>query len=298
MRNAETVPATIRSRGQRGLPLYDIYRMLYNPDLYRRAYHKLYPNHGALTPGVTAETVDGMSLAKIERLIDDLRHERHRWTPVRRVYIAKRNGRLRPLGLPTWQDKLLQEVIRSILEAYYEPQFSSHSHGFRPNRGCHTALNQIQTTWKGTRWFIEGDLAQYFDTIDHEVLLEILSEKLHDNRFLRLLRHLLQAGYLEEWKHHTTLSGTPQGSIVSPILANIYLHQFDQYVETVLIPRYTRGTQRRTNPAYKALNRRRAKLHQSGCVREAVAMRKQLQRLPSGDTTDPNYRRLRYIEAV
>lgn len=295
MRNATTVLATIRSRGQRGLPLCDIYRMLYNPDLYRHAYHKLYPNHGALTPGVTTETVDGMSLVKIDQLIEDLRHERYRWTPVRRVYIAKRNGRLRPLGLPTWRDKLLQEVIRSILEAYYEPQFSSHSHGFRPNRGSHTALKQIQTTWKGTHWFIEGDLAQYFDTIDHEILLQILSEKLHDNRFLRLLRYLLRAGYLEEWKHHTTLSGTPQGSIVSPILANIYLHQFDQYVETVLIPRYTSGTQRRTNPAYKALCHRLAKLRQRGRSREAVILRKQLQRLPSGDTNDPNYRRLRYI---
>jgi group II intron reverse transcriptase/maturase len=295
MRNAETVLATIHTRGQRGLPIRDLYRMLFIPDLYLRAYHKLYPNRGALTPGATPETVDGMSLAKIHQLIDDVRHERHRWTPVRRVYIAKRNGRLRPLGIPSWKDKLLQEVIRTILEAYYEPQFSPLSHGFRPQRGCHTALQTIQSTWKGTRWFIEGDLASYFDTINHEVLLRILSEQLHDNRFLRLIRHLLQAGYLEDWKHHQTLSGAPQGSIVSPILSNIYLHKLDQYVESTLIPAYTRGTRRRTNSAYKALSRQITKLHQNGQRREARRLRTQRQHLPALDTHDPTYRRLRYV---
>jgi group II intron reverse transcriptase/maturase len=295
MRNAETVLATIRSRGQRGLPIRDLYRMLFIPDLYLRAYHKLYPNHGALTPGATPETVDGMSIAKIHHLIEDVRHERHRWTPVRRHAIAKRNGRHRPLGIPTWKDKLLQEVIRSILEAYYDPQFSPLSHGFRPHHGCHTALHTIQATWKGTRWFIEGDLASYFDTINHDILLRILGEQLRDNRFLRLIRHLLQAGYLENWKWHATLSGAPQGSIVSPILSNIYLHKLDQYIETVLIPAYTRGTRRHTNPDYKALSRQIAKLQRSGCRQEARRLRTQRQRLPAMDTTDPHYRRLRYI---
>lgn len=295
MRNAETVLATIHARGQRSLPLRDVSRILFNPNLYLHAYHKLYSNQGALTPGSTPETVDMMSLAKIESLIDDIRHERYRWTPVRRVYIPKRTGKHRPLGIPSWRDKLLQEVIRSILEAYYEPQFSRHSHGFRPNHGCHTALRTIQTTWKGTRWFIEGDIAHYFDTISHDVLLSILGEQLHDNRFLRLIRHLLQAGYLEDWKQHTTLSGTPQGGIVSPILANIYLHRFDQYVETELLPAYTRGAKRRVNPAYKALRRKSAKLYQCGQVREARKLHIQAQHLPSGDTHDPHYRRLRYI---
>ena len=199
MRSAETVLTIIRERGKRGLPLEDVYRMLYNPDLYLRAYARLYKNKGAMTKGTTDETVDGMSLAKIERLIDDVRHERHRWTPVRRVYIAKKKGGQRPLGLPTWKDKLLQEVMRSILEAYYEPHMSDHSYGFRPGRGCHTALQEVQATWTGSRWFVEGDIAKFFDTMNHEVLLAILSEKIHDQRFLRLIRHLLESGYLEEW---------------------------------------------------------------------------------------------------
>jgi retron-type reverse transcriptase len=167
MRNAETVLAIIRERGSKRLPLEGIYRMLYNPELYLHAYGKLSSNEGAMTKGATDETVDGMSLDKIEKLISDIRQERHRWTPVRRVYIPKghdpKGKKLRPLGIPTWKDKLLQEVMRAILEAYYEPQFSDHSHGFRPRRGCHTALREVQAGWTGTRWLIEGDISKYFD---------------------------------------------------------------------------------------------------------------------------------------
>src|ERR687894_419927 len=167
MRNAETILHIIRQRGQRGLPVTDAYRLLYQRDLYLRAYGKLYRNQGAMTPGSTTETVDGMSLEKIDAIINLLRDERYRWTPVRRTYVSKKNGKRRPLGRPTWSDKLLQEVIRSILEAYYEPQFSNTSHGFRPGRGCHTALRDIHDTWTGTVWFIEGDIKVYFDNINH-----------------------------------------------------------------------------------------------------------------------------------
>lgn len=160
MQTAEAVLNIIRERGQRGLPLERIYRQLYNRDLYLRAYGKLYRNKGAMTPGSTPETVDGMSLGKIETIIEDVRQERYHWTPVRRTHIPKGQGK-RPLGLPTWSDKLLQEVIRQLLEAYYEPQFSIHSHGFRPGRGCHMALREVQQ-WHGTKWFIEGDICSFF----------------------------------------------------------------------------------------------------------------------------------------
>jgi group II intron reverse transcriptase/maturase len=295
MRNAETVLAIIQERGKQGLPLEDIYRQLYNPTLYLRAYAKLYPNDGAMTPGSTTETADGMSMQKIEHLIDDIRHERYRWTPVRRVYIPKKTGKLRPLGLPTWRDKLLQEVIRSILEAYYEPQMSEHSHGFRPERGCHTALREIQANWTGTRWFIETDISKYFDTINHDLLLEILGEKLHDNRFLHLIRHLLQSGYLEEWRFHHTMSGAPQGGVVSPTLANIYLDRLDRYVETMLIPAYTRGERRAENPVYKRLRDNVAYRKRTGKREEYKQMRKQMLKLPSTDPHDPEYRRLFYV---
>src|SRR5262249_17666500 len=190
-----------------------------------------------MTPGVTGETVDGMSRGKIDALIADLRAERFRWTPVRRVEIPKRNGKTRPLGIPTWQDKLLQEVVRSLLDAYYDPQFSDSSHCFRPGRGCHTALTAIACTWAGTKWFIEGDIKGCFDNIDHEVLLSILREKIHDNRFLRLVEQLLEAGYVKDWKRHPTLSGTPQGGIATPqaILQTAPLGAFNKRVRRPLV---------------------------------------------------------------
>ena len=295
MQDAETVLNVIRERGERGLPLENIYRLLYNRNLYLRAYGRIYSNQGATTKGVTAETVDGMSLAKIDRIIEALRYERFRWTPVRRVNIPKPNGKTRALGIPTWSDKLLQEVIRMILEAYYEPQFSDRSHGFRPGRGCHTALGEVARTWTGTRWFVEGDIKGYFDNIDHDVLLPVLGEKLHDNRFLRLLKHLLKAGYIEDWKYGRTLSGTPQGGIVSPILANVYLDRLDKYVEHVLIPAHTRGTERRDNRPYKQLMDRAAYHRRAGNHESARQLRKQMQQLPSRDPYDPGYRRLRYV---
>ena len=295
MQDAETVLNVIRERGERGLPLESIYRLLYNRNLYLRAYGRLYSNQGAMTKGTTAETVDGMSLEKIDRITDALRYERFRWTPVRRVNIPKPNGKTRPLGIPTWTDKLLQEVIRMILEAYYEPQISDRSHGFRPGRGCHTALSNVVSYWHGVRWFVEGDIKGCFDNIDHEVMLSVLEEKLHDNRFLRLLKYLLKAGHFEDWKYGRTLSGTPQGGVVSPILANVYLDRLDKFVETVLIPTYTRGTARSPNPEWRALRSRRQYHQRVGHHQLVVQLRKQMQQLPCGDPYDAGYRRLRYV---
>ncbi len=295
MRDADTVLGIIRERGEKGLPLEDIYRQLYNPILYLRAYARLYSNNGAMTKGTTSETVDDMSRKKIEQLIDKLRHERYRWTPVRRTYIPKKNGKLRPLGIPTWTDKLLQEVMRLILEAYYEPQFSKHSHGFRPEQGCHTALSEVRHTWTGTKWFIEGDIAKCFDTLDHTVMMSILSEKLHDNRFLRLIQNLLQAGYLEEWQYHETLSGSPQGGVISPILSNIYLDKLDKYVEEDLLPAYNHKKRRERNARYEALIHAASDRRRRGEHGIAAKLRKQAQQMPSYDPNDPEYRRLHYV---
>jgi group II intron reverse transcriptase/maturase len=297
MRTAETVLGVIRERGRRGLPLDDVYRQLFNPNLYLQAYGRLYSNQGATTPGVTTETADGMSQAKILRIIEALRHERYRWTPVRRVYIEKKGStKKRPLGVPTWSDKLLQEVVRAVLEAYYEPQFSTTSHGFRPNLGCPTALRVIHRFWKGTVWFIEGDVTACFDSLDHQVLLAILRERIHDNRFLRLIENLLKAGYLEDWKYNTTYSGTPQGGIVSPILANIYLDRLDKFVEQTLAPAYNRGERRRLNRPYKSLADKLAWHRQKhGMTAVAKKMRQLLRKLPSLAPHDDDYRRLRYV---
>jgi group II intron reverse transcriptase/maturase len=295
MRSAEALLAVIQDRGRRGLPLRGVYRQLYNPALYLAAYGKIAKNAGALTPGVTPETADGMSLAKIEAIIAALRQERYRWTPARRVYIEKkRSKQKRPLGVPTWTDKLLHEALRLILEAYYEPQFSPRSHGFRPPRGCHTALTEIQRTWRGTVWFIEGDISRCFDRLDHDVLLAILREKIHDNRFLRLIENLLKAGYLEDWRYHATLSGCPQGGVVSPVLANIYLDRLDKFAESTLLPAYTRGDRRANNPAYYLRLSKAQQLARRGHKKDARRLRREAQQFPVALPDDPAYRRLRY----
>lgn len=294
MQSAVTLLGVLRERGRRSLPLNELYRQLFNPQLYLLAYGRIYANHGAMTPGVTQETVDGMSQAKIGRIIDAMRHERYRFRPVRRVHIPKKNGKTRPLGLPTWSDKLVGEVVRLLLEAYYEPAFSDRSHGFRPRRGCHTALREIANTWTGTAWFIEGDIADCFGSLDHDLMITILSEKIHDNRFLRLVRNMLTAGYLEDWKWGATLSGAPQGGVASPILSSIYLHKLDQFVETVLIPEHTRGDRRARNPAYLDLQNQLAKARRRGDRPLARTLRRRMVSLPSADPDDPDYRRLRY----
>ena len=295
MQSAETVLSILRERGKRRLPLNNLYRQLYNPQLYLLAYGRLYSNDGAMTPGVTGETVDGMALEKITRIIDALRSERFRWTPVKRVFIPKKSGKLRPLGLPTWSNKLVQEVIRLLLEAYYDVQFSDHSHGFRPHRGCHTALQEVVHVWKGTHWFIEGDISQCFERLDHTLLVNIAGEKLHDNRFLRLLRNMLRAGYLEDWRWHATLSGSPQGGVCSPILSNLYLDRLDQFVETDLLPRCNRGKRRRPNPAYQQIDSAIARAKRRGDRKAVHDLRKHRRAFPSQDPKDQDFRRLRYV---
>ena len=295
MQSTKVYLELIHERGKKGLPLERVYRQLFNRELYLTAYGKIYRNAGAMTHGVTDETPDGMSLEKIDAIIEALRYERYQWLPAKRVYILKKTGKKRPLGMPVWSDKLVQEVIRMILNAYCDPQFSSHSHGFRPERGCHTAFREIDQNWSATTWFIEGDIRTCFDSLDHEVLLGILREHIHDGRFINLINELLKAGYMEEWTYHETLSGTPQGGIVSPLLSNVYLDKLDKFVETVLIPAYTRGNKRERNAEYMKLMNCSYRLRKQGQTAQAEQVRKDAQQMPSLNVYDPNFRRLRYV---
>ncbi len=294
MREARTILELIRKRGTQKLPLERVYRLLYNPNLYLMAYGKIYRNKGAMTVGVTPETTDGMSLDEIYTIIENLRYERYSWQPAKRVYIAKKDGKQRPLGIQTWSDKLLQEVLRLILDAYYDSGFSKLSHGFRSGRGCHTALQQIYHTWVGTVYFIEGDISKCFESLSHEKIEARLREDIKDERFVRLISQLLKAGYLEEWRWNATYSGTPQGSILSPLLSNLLLDKLEQWVETELIPEYTRGERRKLNPQYEKLRHSAYYQTVKGRVKVARELWKQVQKLPSQDPDDPEYRRLRY----
>ena len=258
-----------------------------------------------MTKGVDGKTVDGFSISHIEQLIDTLRNETYQPKPSQRVYIPKKNGKMRPLGIPSFMDKLLQEVIRMILEAIYEGSFENTSHGFRPQRSPQTALSSIQKSFNGTKWFIEGDIKGFFDNIDHEVLIAILSERISDNRFIRLIRKFLNAGYVEDWIFHKSYSGTPQGGIISPILANIYLDKFDKYIKEY-ITKFNKGKRRKENPIAKQLGHRKAKLvakrrntvDETKCkqlfaeIRETV---KERLKYPAGDEMDDSIKRLKYI---
>ncbi len=295
MRTAETILTILQDRGKRQLPLADVYRQLSNPAMYLRAYTKLDKNDGAMTPGITAETVDGMSMERIAKIIEAIRHERWQWNPVRRRAIPKRTGGTRPLGMPTWSEKVVQEVIRSILEAYYEPQCSQHSHGCRPKRGCQTALTEIHDVWVGTKWCLEGDIKGCFDTIDHTILMHILRANIRDNRFLRLIEGALKAGYCEAWTYHPSLSGSPQGGRVSPILSNISMDRVDRFVQETLMPEHTQGRQREGNPAYYRKAHQIWYYRKTGHRERAEKIRREMQQLPSVNPGDVGYRRLRYL---
>ncbi|AJG56725.1 group II intron reverse transcriptase/maturase [Bacillus pacificus] len=209
-----------------------LYRNLYNPEFYYKGYQEIYANPGNMTRGTINNTVDGFSKNRVSKIINNIKNGNYKPTPVKRVYIDKKGSKKkRPLGVPTFDDKLVQLVIKYILEAIYEPNFSENSHGFRKNRGCHTALKQIKKSGNGTKWFIEGDIQGFFDNIDHHILIDLLRKRINDETLIGLIWKFLRAGYMEDWQFHKTFSGTPQGGILSPLLANIYLNELDIYME-------------------------------------------------------------------
>lgn len=282
-----------------------LYRILFNEELFYVAYQKIASNGGSTTKGSDGRSIDGMSLARIETLIASLKDESYQPHPSRRVHIPKKNGKTRPLGIPAFEDKLVQEVVRMILEAIYEGHFETTSHGFRPKRSCHTALLHIQKTFNGAKWFIEGDIKGFFDNIDHDVLVGILRERISDDRFIRLIRKFLKAGYVEDWTFHNTYSGTPQGGIVSPILANIYLDKLDKYVKEY-IRHFDMGTKRRPGKESNDLANERKRTvrklkkikdgtEKAALVARLKAIEQERAAFPSGDEMDGSYRRLKYI---
>ncbi|MDD4414868.1 MAG: reverse transcriptase domain-containing protein [Oscillospiraceae bacterium] len=209
-----------------------LYRNLYNPEFYWLAYKNIYANKGSMTPGVDGSTMDNMGDGRIETIIASLKGHSYKPNPARREYIAKKNSnKKRPLGIPSGNDKLVQEVVRMILESIFEENFSERSHGFRPNKSCHTALKQIQRTFTGTRWFVEGDIKACFDSFDHHIVIELLRKRIDDEAFINLIWKFLKAGYMEQWEYHKTYDGVPQGSGISPLLSNIYLDELDKYME-------------------------------------------------------------------
>lgn len=306
MRNSENVLNSLAGHSQNPNYKFErLYRLLFNENLYALAYQMMSKKTGNMTKGTDGKTISGMSIKRIQSIIDKLRDESYHPHPAKRIYIPKKNGKQRPLGIPSFEDKLVQKVIQMILESIYEGSFEKCSHGFRPHRSCHTAMASIMEGFDGTRWFVEGDIKGFFDNIDHDIMIAILSERIADERFLRLIRKFLNAGYLEKWTFHKTFSGTPQGGIISPILANIYLDKLDKYV-VEYISKFNKGDKRKRNPEYKRISSRKDKRvkklkseedaeKRSILIEEIKFHHKEMQKLPATLDMDEDFRRMRYV---
>lgn len=307
MRNPEVVLSSLEEKAKE--PNYKfrrLYRNLYNREFFLIAYDNIYANQGNMTEGTDGKTIDGMSLERIDNLIEKLKDESYQPKPAKRVYIPKKNGDKRPLGIPSFDDKLIQEVVRMILESIYEPKFSDKSHGFRPNKSCHTALTYIKNAFNRTKWFVEGDIKGFFDNIDHQILINILKRHIDDEKFIRLIWKFLKAGYLEEWKFFTTFSGTPQGGIISPLLANIYLNELDTHIDKFKAT-FDKGEKRKHNPEWKRLDyqirKRKKSIDEKELSDEEIKtlkneikeLLKERQKVKALEPMDENYRRIQYV---
>lgn len=284
-----------------------LYRYMLRPDLYFIAYKNLYANKGASTQGIDNDTADGFSKEKIDRIIQSLSDESYQPKPVRRKYIQKKGNskKKRPLGIPTFTDKLVQEVLRMILEAVYEPIFSNNSHGFRPEKSCHTALNSIKKEFTGTTWFVEGDIKGCFDNINHHVLVDIIGRKIKDARLIKLVWKFLRAGYIEDWKYHTTYSGSPQGGIISPLLANIYLNELDKFAEKTAKAFYKKRDREHTKEYDAVMNalvlvkyhlKKATGQQKSDLLKQKKRLQRQLRKIPCSSQTDKVMKYVRYAD--
>ena len=309
MRNPKNVLESLTSKAANEDYHYKrLYRNLYNPEFFLLAYERIQAKPGNMTAGNDGNTIDGMSMKRIDSLIQKLKDFSYQPKPARRTYIPKANGKMRPLGIPAFDDKLVQEVVRMILESIYEPTFQNSSHGFRPKRSCHTALQYIKRNYTGVKWFVEGDIKGCFDNVDHHVLVRILRRRIKDEYFISLIWKFLKAGYMEDWVYHNTYSGTPQGSLISPILANIYLNELDvfmaKYAES-----FNCGKGRKINPAYKKpldvrrgkqewLKRNSAKISEEKrqkVMAEIQELNNYLSIVPYSDPMDTEYKRVVYV---
>jgi group II intron reverse transcriptase/maturase len=273
-----------------------LYPKLYNRELWLMAYEQIAPNPGNMTAGGDGSTIDGMSVTLVEEMITSLKASSYKPHPVQRTYIPKPNGKQRPIGIPGFPDKLLQTVVKLILEAIYEPTFTKTSHGFRPKRSCHTALAQVKKM-TGVRWWVEGDIVGFFDNLGHAKLLEILGKRITDRRFLHLIKQFLEAGYIEDWQFHATYSGVPQGGNLSPILSNIYLNELDQAMSKK-VEEFNKGKKREGNHEYWRICERRQRAKKQACESgdwsTFKALTEEMLTTPAADSQDEHFRRMYY----
>lgn len=305
MRNPENVLNSLQEHSAQSNYVYKrLYRNLYSQEFFLQAYQNIYAKQGNMTAGVDGKTIDAMSIKRINRLIEELKTEQYHPQPSKRIYIPKKSGGKRPLGIPTIDDKLVQETVRMILESIYERSFESSSHGFRPDKSCHTALISVQKRFVRCKWFVEGDIKSFFDNIDHQVLINILRMKIKDEKFIRLIQKFLKAGYIEEKTVNATYSGTPQGGIISPILANIYLDQFDKFMEKYKV-NFDKGEKRADCREYMRLSDKRHRLvveisktegeERESLLHELKKLDENRRNFRSKEPMDSNFKRMQYV---
>lgn len=251
-------------------------------DVLIAAYTRLKVNSGSITPGIDSETLDGVNRVYFEKLQRELRSGSFQFRPARKVEVPKPDGGVRSLGIASPRDKIVQTAMLLVLEAIFEPSFSEHSHGFRPGKGCHTALGEIKRTFSSVHWFVEGDISKCFDSFDHKLLVSAVSVRVKDQGFTDLLWKSLKAGYMFQHQYFDSEIGTPQGSVLSPILCNIFLNQLDLWLETYK-EAFNKGTRRRTNPEWKRLSR-------AGKIKEV-----QLLQIGSKMAKDSNFKRMFWV---
>ena len=280
------------------------YDLMYQKVLYKMAYERLKSKPGNMTHGADQETLDGFSMEWIGKTIEQLKNQSFQFKPVRREYIPKPNGKKRPLGIPSPRDKIVQEVMKNIIEAIFEPTFSNHSHGFRPKRSCHTALEEV-SKWNGVNWAIEGDIKGFFDNVDHEKLAGMLKNRIKDQRIIDLFWKLVRAGYVEKGRMIDNSLGVPQGGLISPLLSNIYLDLLDKYVEILKIQYETPKGKRTTlvSPQYQKMTRELKKLTDqyelnpsTELIREIKALRLLRAKIPSRVGIGMRLRYVRYAD--
>lgn len=306
MRSPEAVLNSLRSHSNTPQYRYErLYRNLFNQAFYLLAYQQTYANPGNMSPGIDGKTFDGMNLNRINKIIDSIKDHSYVPKPARRTYIPKKNGKLRPLGIQSSDDKLVQQVIKMLLESIYEDTFTDTSHGFRPNRSCQTALNQIRINFTGVKWFIEGDIHAYFDMVDHHILISILRRRIKDEVFISLIWKFLRAGHIENGQVHKPRRGLHQGSIISPVLANIYLNELDGFMAAYKTS-FDKGTKRQLSKAYISVQNREQTLRKAisrltensrernSAIKELKALRSKRVSMPCSRPMDPSFRRIFY----
>lgn len=309
MRNPDVVLDNLSKKAESKDYVFDrLYRNLYNQSFYLAAYHKIYAKEGNMTKGTDNQTIDGMSSERFKKIISCIRDESYQPKPAKRKYIQKKNGGKRPLGIPSVDDKLVQEIVRRLLEAIYEPKLSDNSHGFRPNKSCHTALQMCKSRFNGVRWFVEGDIKSFFDNINHKILIKILRKTIKDEKFIRLIWKFLKAGYVEDWAFHNTYSGTPQGGIISPILSNIYLDELDQYMEEYK-EKFDKGIKRKGTKEYSKYQKRAKRYknkhidiwenltddEKKPIIQKYKVLQKDIYTVPYLEPMDDGFKRLQYV---